>query len=64
MSGSNIQFDIFMIERNIAIEYHGKQHFEDIPEAFGSFEAYKQRDIEKQNFAQNSIDCDSILVGQ
>ena len=48
ISGSNVQFDIFMIERNIAIEYHGKQHFEDIPEAFGSFEAYKQRDIEKQ----------------
>ena len=27
ISGANVQFDIFMIERNIAIEYHGKQHY-------------------------------------
>ena len=48
ISGANVQFDIFMIERNIAIEYHGKQHYEDIPAAFSCSETYKYRDLEKQ----------------
>ena len=48
ISGANVQFDIFMIERNIAIEYHGIQHYEDIPSAFSSSETYKHRDVEKQ----------------
>ena len=48
ISGSNVQFDIYMIERNIAIEYHGKQHYEDIPTGFNSVETYQQRDIEKE----------------
>ena len=48
ISGANVQFDIFMIERNIAIEYHGIQHYEDIPSAFSPAETYKYRDVEKQ----------------
>ena len=48
ISGANVQFDVFMIERNIAIEYHGKQHYEDIPSGFSPVEIYKQRDVEKQ----------------
>ena len=48
ISGANVQFDIFMIERNIAIEYHGKQHYEDIPSRFSPVETYKYRDLEKQ----------------
>ena len=48
ISGFNVQFDIFMINRNIAIEYHGKQHYEDIPSGFNTLETYKQRDIEKE----------------
>ena len=48
ISGANVQFDIFMIERNIAIEYHGQQHYEDIPSAFSPAETYKYRDSEKQ----------------
>ena len=48
ISGANVQFDIFMIERNIAIEYHGKQHYEDIPSRFSPVETYKHRDVEKQ----------------
>ena len=47
ISGVTIQFDIFMINRNIAIEYHGKHHYEDIP-SFGSLETYKHRDLEKE----------------
>ena len=48
ISGFNVQFDIFMIERNIAIEYHGKQHYEDIPSGFANVETYQNRDIEKE----------------
>ena len=47
-SGFTVQFDIFMIERNIAIEYHGLQHYEDIPSGFSSVETYKHRDLEKE----------------
>ena len=47
-SGFTVQFDIFMIERNIAIEYHGKQHYEDIPSTFCPVETYKHRDLEKE----------------
>ena len=47
-SGFTVQFDIFMIERNIAIEYHGQQHYEDIPSTFCSVETYKYRDLEKE----------------
>ena len=48
ISGFNVQFDIFMIERNIVIEYHGKQHYEDIPSGFSGVETYQNRDIEKE----------------
>ena len=48
ISGYNVQFDIFMIERNIAIEYHGKHHYEDIPSGFSNVETFKHRDLEKQ----------------
>ena len=46
LSGANVQFDIFMIQRNIAIEYHGKQHYEDV--GFSNLETYKYRDLEKE----------------
>ena len=48
ISGSNVQFDIFMIERNIAIEYHGQQHYEDMPSGFSPLQLHQNRDIEKQ----------------
>ena len=47
-SGFTVQFDIFMIERNIAIEYHGLQHYENIPSGFCPVETYKYRDLEKE----------------
>ena len=46
-SGSAVQFDIFLIERNIAFEYHGIQHYEDISSGFAPVEMYKNRDNEK-----------------
>ena len=48
LSGFNVQFDVYMIEKKIAIEYHGKQHYEDLSIAFGSLEAYQCRDLEKE----------------
>ena len=52
ISGCNVQFDIFMIQRNIAIEYHGRHHYEDIPQAFSNLETYKNRDIEKEKLCK------------
>ena len=37
-----------MIERNIAIEYHGQHHYEDIPDGFSNLETNKNRDTEKE----------------
>ena len=48
ISGINVQFDIFMIRRNIAIEYHGMHHYEDIPSGFANLETYQNRDLEKE----------------
>ena len=47
-SGFPVQFDIFLIDRKIAIEYHGKHHYEDMPFAFSPIEMYKNRDNEKE----------------
>ena len=46
-TGCTIQFDIFIVKYNIAFEYHGKHHYEDIPSAFATLEMYKCRDNEK-----------------
>ena len=51
-TGFAIQFDIFLIQRNIAIEYHGKQHYEEISAVFSPFEMYKHRDQEKQRLCK------------
>ena len=51
-SGFSVQFDIFLINRNIAFEYHGKQHYEDIPSAFANVEMYTIRDKEKSQLCK------------
>ena len=51
-AGSSVQFDIFLVHKNIAIEYHGKHHYEDIPSGFASIEMYKFRDKEKENLCK------------
>ena len=56
ISGFPVQFDIFIPSKNVAIEYHGKQHYEDIPNAFANVETYIQRDNEKTKICkQNGI---------
>ena len=47
-TGLPVQFDIFMMQQKIAIEYHGQQHYEDIPSGFCSLETYQHRDQEKE----------------
>ena len=51
-TGLKIQFDIYLVDRNIAIEYHGKHHYEDIPSGFAPLEMYQNRDVEKQNLCK------------
>ena len=51
-TGSTVQFDIFLINRNLAIEYHGKHHYEDIPTGFSPVELYRNRDREKEKLCE------------
>ena len=51
-TGSTVQFDVFLIKKNIAIEYHGKQHYEDIPAGFAPLEFYNNRDNEKEKLCK------------
>ena len=46
-TGYSVQFDVFLINKNIAFEYHGLQHYIDIPSGFSPLELYKHRDKEK-----------------
>jgi hypothetical protein len=45
-SGLAVEFDVFVPQLNLALEYHGEHHYGDIP-ALGHLEAYKVRDAEK-----------------
>ena len=51
-SGISVQFDIFLINKNIAFEYHGKQHYEDLPSLHHSIEMYQNRDKEKSKLCE------------
>ena len=46
-TGFPVQFDIYLTQSKIAIEYHGAQHYEDVPNLFAPLEMYKNRDNEK-----------------
>ena len=52
ISSFPVQFDIFLVQRNIAIEYHGKQHYEDIPDGFAPLEMFQYRDNEKEKLCK------------
>ena len=51
-TGFAVQFDIFLLNKFIAFEYHGEQHYQDIPSAFGSLEMVQYRDYEKENLCK------------
>lgn len=46
-----MELDVFLPAMSLALEYHGRHHFEDT-EHFGSFEQFKLRDQEKRNACQ------------
>ena len=51
-SGFPIQFDVFLVQKKIAFEYHGIQHYEDTP-YFAGLEMYQFRDNEKSTLCNN-----------
>ena len=59
-TGFPVQFDVFLVDRNIAIEYHGMQHYEDVPQ-ISSLEMYKTRDEEKQKLC-NEFGIQLIII--
>ena len=56
-SGFTVQFDVYLTNKRIAFEYHGKQHYEDIPQAFSNVETYKHRDLEKEKLCKQYGIC-------
>ena len=52
ISGFPVQFDIFIPNKKIAFEYHGKHHFEEIPQLFSGLENSISRDNEKAKLCE------------
>ena len=52
-----LEIDIFIPCFNIAIEYQGEHHFDDLPASFGSFELHRNRDQMKEiiSFRKNIL---------
>jgi len=50
--GRSVEFDIWIPKYNIAIEYHGEQHYFDIHAAFGPSDLYSDRDIRKKQLCE------------
>ena len=50
-----LEYDIFVPPINIAFEYQGEQHYDDMPGAFGQFELFSHRDLSKvdHSFREN-----------
>ena len=52
----SIQFDVYIPSLNIAIEYNGEQHYDEMLSGFAPIETYKTRDFEKlQLCKENNI---------
>ena len=52
-SGIHVEFDVYIPSLKVGIEYHGEQHYKDIP-AFGPLEQYKERDKEKEKLCKEN----------
>ena len=52
-TGWNVQFDVFLPDLNLAIEYNGQHHYEELP-TFGPFELMKDRDEEKKRICKEN----------
>ena len=52
----NLEYDIFIPTYNMAIEYQGEHHYDDIPSGFNFLELYQSRDqVKRYLTAQNQI---------
>ena len=60
-TGFSVQFDVFLVDKKVAFEYHGKQHYEDIPSFFAPIEMYQFRDKEKEKLCKK-FDISLIIV--
>ena len=47
-SNSSYEYDIFLPSLNLALEYQGEHHFDDIPSGFATIEIFQLRDREKE----------------
>ena len=50
---NNYELDIFIPALQLALEYQGEQHYDDIPAAFGAVESSQSRDIVKEKLAKD-----------
>ena len=58
---SHLQLDIFIPSLNLALEYQGEQHYDDIPSCFAHNDFYQTRDLFKSSLCSaHSIDLISI----
>ena len=60
ISGQGVEFDVFLPQLSIAVEYHGEHHYREIP-SFGSIDLYQRRDQEKTALCQQS-NIDLVVV--
>lgn len=51
--GSSLEIDLWLPGLNLAIEYNGRHHYEEVP-IFGPLEQFKRRDEEKKNILENN----------
>ena len=50
----SLELDIFIPTLNMALEYQGEQHYDDMPGAFCFLDLYRSRDLVKINFAEEN----------
>ena len=50
---SIMELDIFIPALQLALEYQGEQHYDDLPAGFSSVEALQSRDVEKEKLAKD-----------
>ena len=57
-----LEFDIYLPALNLAFEYQGEHHYDDIPHAFAQLELYKGRDEMKVTISKEKMNIKIILV--
>ena len=58
---NHLEIDVFLPSLNLAVEYQGEQHYEDIPSAFSQVELYSNRDQSKVKLC-NSLNISLLVI--